>query len=110
MKLEDRYTKLMTTALQIQQLQLQLDRKLRDMANHITAAEISTRRFNDKAARLAFSKLPHISIKPSRHVQATLTFRDIEVYLHSEPHKLGSVAMAKVLEKVSTKDITQSNL
>lgn len=110
MKNVERYEALMRSALEAQQLKIELKRKLAEVAKNITANELKHRCFDSDDVKKAFSILSEstIEIKEANHVKAKVVFKDVDINLHSTPSRLGSDAMKHVLEGLKTNEIFEA--
>lgn len=106
----ERYEALLRAALEAQQLKIELNKKLAEVAKNITANELKHRRFDKEDAQKAFAILAEsmIEIKEKESVKAAATYKDVEIYLHCLPQNLSSDAMKRVLNELTSNEIFEA--
>lgn len=106
----ERYAKIIRCAVEVRQLRDEIRHKLAEMADLLTAKELTTRRFDRESVAGAMKLVAdgEIEIKEATHVGATLLYKDVGISLHEPPDRLGSKAMEYVLSEISVADIVNA--
>jgi len=99
----DRYKLLIIYALEVKQLQIEIDRKLDFISKNITIFEATQKSFDNHACIEAFNKIsnnPGIKITESRYVKSSLEYKDVGISLHSYVGENDGNALQAILEDV----------
>jgi len=103
----ERYEALIKAALEVQQLKIELRRKLEEVGENITVRELRTQCFSEDDAKKALTILSAdmLKIEEASHVGAKAIYKDVEVCLHCSPSSVGREAMKHILEGIEDSEI-----
>ena len=102
----ERYNKLIDCAIEIQQLRIELNKKLLEFSENITVSELKNRQFESEFAEKAMIiAKDNYDISESTHVKSTLKHKDVEIYLHQDIDELGPEAMKNILREIEPRTI-----
>jgi hypothetical protein len=104
----ERYEQILIAAIEIQQLKSEIKDRLRVLSQNMTAYELKNRSFENEDASKAFSIVlakNDFIVMPESHVQSSLKYKDVKIYLHCQPAKLGSQAMGRIIDAIKNTEI-----
>ena len=102
----ERYDRLITAAMEAQQLKIELNNKLKEVANNLTAYELNHRTFCNESTQKAFAILPkELKLRKAAHVQSELAFKNTRISLHAKMDNLKGSAMKCILDELSNSEI-----
>jgi|VirMetMinimDraft_7_1064189.scaffolds.fasta_scaffold106582_2 ABC-type branched-subunit amino acid transport system substrate-binding protein len=107
----ERYEQILIAAIEIQQLRNEIKDRLSALSTLLTTRELKHRAFEKEDAKKAFCILLNNNdfvVGPESHVQSSLKYKGVRLYLHCHPDKLDGNAMAKVLDAIKSNDVFEA--
>lgn len=103
----ERYERLIMSALEAQQSIIDLKGHLKDVADNMTAYELSNRSFNDDDAKKAFAIINDslVDIEECQFIKSRLKFKDVEISLHCLPNNVKADAIRQVMKDLTNNQI-----